>query len=246
MRSFLKKLLRFLHAKTLGRNPRPVGNDGRLPVAKLADLLLGQPTVTLRSLAFRDGNVSPHEILVIAALVADHAPMLVFEIGTFDGNTTLQMAENAPSGSEIITLDLPVEATATRSPIDQEDLKYIQADVRGRRRFVGSTAASKIREVFGDSAVFDFSAAIGDRKIDFAFIDGSHSFEYVKSDTERILERLAPDAIVLWHDYAPFWYGVCQYLDELQSTRTLCRIEGTTLAYYRHRIRSPDEDTALH
>ena len=85
----------------------------------------------------------------------------------------------------------------------------------------------------GDSAAFDYLAALGEKRVDFAFIDGSHSYEYVKSDTVRVFELLAPGATVLWHDYQPFWTGVCQFLNELGEELPAQRIGGTTFAYYR-------------
>ena len=241
MLSFVRRISSVLRNAT--RQPdRQLGTSGQLTNAGLSTLLKTEPTVTLRSLAFLDGNVSPLEILTIAALVADSAPRCIFEIGTFNGNTTLQIAQNAPSESRVFTLDLPLGANgATAKSVDDEDIKYIRSAARPMRRYVGSPVAGKITELFGDSALLDYREALRGQEINFAFIDGSHSYEYVKSDTEHILAHLAPDGIVLWHDYHPFWSGVCKYLNELKSTRSLIHIEGTTLAYYR----ASDRDKAL-
>jgi hypothetical protein len=212
---------------------RTVGNDTIIPVVPLHALLASAPDVTLRGVHFEDGNVSPFELFALATLVADSVPKCLFEIGTFNGNTTLQMAENSPHESMLFTLDLPVSKRSTAAPVDPEDVKYIESEVRRNRRYAGTQVAAKVIEFCGDSVNFDFGNALGSRRIDFAFIDGSHSYEYVKSDTEKVFRHLASKATVLWHDYQPFWNGVCLFLNEFHECYPLCHIEGTSLVYLR-------------
>jgi predicted O-methyltransferase YrrM len=45
----------------------------------------------------------------------------------------------------------------------------------------------------------DISDKLG--KFDFIFIDGNHTFEYVKNDTEKAFQLLEKDGIIVWHDY---------------------------------------------
>src|SRR5712691_2855619 len=47
------------------------------------------------------GNVSIYELLVLVELLQVHRPLACFEIGTFDGRTTLNMAANAPEETVI-------------------------------------------------------------------------------------------------------------------------------------------------
>src|SRR6188768_1735878 len=54
-----------------------------------------------------DGNVSLYELFVINALVAQRAPLRIFEFGTFNGRTTLNLAANSPADARVFTLDLP-------------------------------------------------------------------------------------------------------------------------------------------
>ena len=58
-----------------------------------------------------DGNMAPHELETVASIVATVKPKRIFEIGTFDGRTTLNMALNAPD-AQIYTLDLPASGVA--------------------------------------------------------------------------------------------------------------------------------------
>lgn len=69
---------------------------------------------------------------------------------------------------------------------------------------------------------------------DFVFVDGSHTYEYVMSDSEKALGLLPNDGgVVLWHDYGE-WPGVTRALNELQAGDQrfagLRHIEGTSLA----------------
>ena len=64
------------------------------------------------------------------------------------------------------------------------------------------------------------------------FIDGSHSYDNVRNDTERILDLMAPGGIVPWHNYVPAWPGVVEYLGERSQQLSLVRVEGTNLVYH--------------
>ncbi len=60
----------------------------------------------------RDHNTSVtlFELSCILMAVRSVKARRVLEIGTFDGNTTLNLASNLPPGGEVTTIDLPIEA----------------------------------------------------------------------------------------------------------------------------------------
>lgn len=64
------------------------------------------PPIDLGEVAYRRSNMDPMEQFCIRAMLGILKPSLIFEIGTFDGVTTLAMAQAAPA-AEVITLDLP-------------------------------------------------------------------------------------------------------------------------------------------
>lgn len=64
--------------------------------------------------------------------------------------------------------------------------------------FTGTREAQKIRLLQGDSATFDYSAF--ESKIDLFFIDGAHSYEYVRSDTGKAFRCVRPGEVIPWHD----------------------------------------------
>jgi predicted O-methyltransferase YrrM len=199
-----------------------------LPPIALNDLIPDPAAILLKEPIGRDGNVSLLELFVIAHLVRVSDPEVIFEIGTFDGRTTLNLAANA--NGRVVTLDLPAaQMDATQLPLDPSDAKYISKQVSGER-FRGTPEANRITQVFGDSAVFDFSP--WDGQVDFVFIDGAHSKEYVLSDTQRALRMLRPTGgIILWHDYDASFDGVTEALHEIaRAGSPVRRIAGTSLA----------------
>ena len=89
-------------------------------------------------------------------------------------------------------------------------------------------------ELYGDSASFDFSPYEG--SIDLVFVDGSHAFNYVKSDAEVALRLIRKSGgLILFHDYDAAWDGVTRALNELAVSHSamtgLRHLTGTSLAY---------------
>ena len=184
----------------------------------------------LRELQAVDGNVSLLELVVLAAVTRQLGAQAVFEIGTFDGRTTVNLAANTTLDGVVYTLDLPPASSGPVLDVHAEDHKYMQPALSGSR-IMASEFAPRIRRLFGDSATFDFADYSGG--IDLCFIDGSHAYDYVLNDSARAVTMLRQGGVILWHDYA-VWPGVTQALDELYRTdaafSSLRWIEGTTLA----------------
>lgn len=178
------------------------------------------------------GNVSIYELLVLVELLRVHRPLACFEIGTFDGRTTLNMAANTPEETVIYTLDLPREQmNDTAFPLDLLDLNVVDKEISGAR-YRGRVWERKIRQLYGDSATFDYTPYEG--KIDFIFIDGSHTYDYVVSDSLNAINLLRNGkGIILWHDYIT-WPTVQKAINFLHSTdRRFANtrfIEGTEFA----------------
>lgn len=185
--------------------------------------------ITLEHFFSRNGNLSPFELVSISSLVAHRKPKRVLEIGTFDGNTTLQLARNTPIDAIIHTIDLPEGQVMTHAPILDSDIQFILDKKKAVRKFENSTVSNKIRQHFGDSTIYDFSQFTREGLLDFIFIDGGHSYSCVKSDTQNSLKILAKNGCIVWHDFTPFFGGVYQYLCELAKDYPLVNIEQTNL-----------------
>jgi len=184
-----------------------------------------------------DGNVTGYELAIFNLLIARRQPETCFEIGTFDGRTTLNMAANASEKAIIFTLDLPrAHIQSAQLKLEKYDVQYIQKQSSGTR-YHGTKWESQIHQLYGDSASFDYTPYLG--KCDVVFVDGSHSYDYLKNDTQIALKLIVPHyGMIIWHDYgSPCWEGVTRALNELHDhipeLKSMVCIKGTTLAVYQ-------------
>jgi predicted O-methyltransferase YrrM len=159
-------------------------------------------------------------------------PRAVFEIGTLHGYTALHFALNTPDDAVIRTLDLPQdEAVRPALHTTVMDDAHIRTGTRARRRvFEGTAAESKIVPLYGDSAAFDFSPYHG--AIDFFFIDGAHSYDYVAADTRNALACVRPGGVIAWHDFGRVGVnGVSRLVREVARTRAVHAVPGGSVAF---------------
>jgi predicted O-methyltransferase YrrM len=183
-----------------------------------------------------DGNVSALELEILSRLVQRTDPHVLFEIGTFDGRTTLNLAAHSREDARVYTLDLPRSGLeAAGLPLATHDRKYVDKAESGVR-FHGTDVAHKIVQLYGDSATFDYGPYLG--KADFVFVDGSHAYHYVLHDSWAALRMVRRGGVIVWHDYVPSghqcWPGLVRALEELHAKkrafRGLRHIAGTALA----------------
>ena len=212
------------------------GDAPRLRTIEIDALTAPTTAVILPEPIANDGNVSLLELLVLARLVRELEPRRVFEIGTFDGRTTLALAMNAPDDALVFTLDLPAESPTALS-IERSERAFVDKPVSGAR-FIGTHAARKITQLYGDSATFDFSPY----RAELVFVDASHAYEYVLNDSARALAMLGDSpGVIVWHDYGE-WPGVTRALDELARSDSrfaaLRWVRGTSLAVLDRRTLS--------
>ena len=194
---------------------------------------LSQSIVILEP-TFRLGNVSALELIVLNHIVRGLRPHTCFEFGTFDGRSTLNICANASTGAEVFTLDLPrEEINNTLHELDESERKFIEKMDAGKR-FKKTHYEKQIRQLFGDSAKFDFSPY--EKKVDFIFVDASHSEPNVRRDAVNALCILRYDGghkgVILFHDYGE-WEGVTNALESLAATNpfhNLRSINNTSFA----------------
>lgn len=200
---------------------KPRGVEFRLPERSLAELFPGIDSVLVTTPVSelyrpRDMVVPLPELLTLAAICRHIKPRRIFEIGTYTGSSTLEMAINTADETDIVTLDLaPGELIGSA--------------------FRDSTYNSKIRQLYGNSLTFDYTPY--EKSVDLVLVDANHSYECVSSDTEKAFALLRPGGVIVWDDYR--WLdihsecaGVTRFLNEYQSKRPLFSIAGTRFAIY--------------
>jgi hypothetical protein len=172
------------------------------------------------------GEMPLNELLVLCQIVRHRRPKTIFEIGTYLGGTTLQLAAN--SQAEIFTIDLPPPKHKDYlEPKIWDPASDVYPDNPGVR-FCGSPFEQRIVQFLGNSQTFDFSPYYGG--VDLVFVDGCHHYEFVRKDSDNAIKMLSEDGIVIWHDYARHAPGVVKALNELSNNVSLKYITGTSLA----------------
>ena len=147
--------IRNLHQQYLKR-PEKGEENVWYQTKQISDIIEDRADVTMVETAACDGNVSLTEVLVINLLVKEYSPDGIFEIGTFDGRTTLNMAMNSREDTKIWTLDLPGDQVeSTKFLLHDWEKEYVDKEVSGRR-FSERNMTKKISQLYGDSATFDY------------------------------------------------------------------------------------------
>ena len=182
-----------------------------------------------------DGGTSDAEAWILAVLAKRARRM--FEFGTCTGKTAYLWARNSPSDARVVTVTLAPDHLRDYKQEAADDPVDVQFALKESSHteflYSDSPVAAKVEQLFADSKALDVSPWAG--RCDLVFVDGSHAYSYVVSDSAKALELVAPGGLVLWHDYAGPRHasGVYRALNELAQRLPLVRIEGTTLVAYR-------------
>ena len=185
------------------------------------------------------GSITLVDQIVILCLLKILKPSVILEIGTYLGYTTSLLAINT-SVTKIISIDLPHDHKSRRLNIDKSQilvnpevndnfLRQKQAD-EGEKylKYLEDYDREKIKLIKCDSTELDFPNDIG--TIDFAFIDGGHTEDIIKSDTEGVFSCMKKGVIV-WHDYkSGIHSGVTKFLQK-QSSLKIFHVKNSLCAF---------------
>jgi predicted O-methyltransferase YrrM len=192
-------------------------------------------TFSSRGTSGPTGSTSDFEGWILSVLAKRAHRM--FEFGTCTGRTTYAWARNSPPDAKITTITLPPDGTAAyqRAAGDDDTATRYALEESAYTTFAysGTDVASKVEQRFGDSKTFDEGPHAA--SLDLIFIDGSHAYSYVLSDSRKALRMIRPGGIILWHDYGGEDHirDVHRALNELSKELDLVHIAGTTLVAYR-------------
>lgn len=207
-----------------------------IPKVKIAQIIDVKLPVRIAEIEPQPGNVALSELAILALFAKAFNAVALFEIGTFDGRTTLNLALNSAPEAKVYTIDLPKEkGIDTALVTTTDDKEMILKNLAGARIAKYSQEEfpekNKIIQISADSATFDFSPYL--KKMDLVFIDGAHSYEYLVNDSKMALELLRSDkGVIIWHDYDGTWPGVTKALNEIYLNNrdlNIYHIAGTNL-----------------
>jgi predicted O-methyltransferase YrrM len=165
------------------------GFQNSLPQIDILDLIPNLSD-TVEPVTFLYGTSMPIDFLLLKSLAKKfNGSCDFFEIGTWRGESIACVAPNCN--------------TCTSLSLGDEDMKKIGWGgkfIEVQRFF--SKSIQNITHIEGNSRTFDYSKL--NKKFDLIFVDGDHSYEGVKIDTQNVFKLLKDEnSIIVWHDYAP-------------------------------------------
>lgn len=137
-------------------------------------------------ISFLDGGSLPTDLALLKTLAKGKNSY--FEIGTWRGESVWNVAK--------------IIDDCTTFNLSKEELNALGLDKKyGELHGIISKRNPEILHLEGNSKTFDFKSL--NKKYDLIFIDGDHSYEMVKNDTEKVFQNLVHEnSVVVWHDYA--------------------------------------------
>lgn len=139
---------------------------------------------------------NPFEIEQLYRYVCCLTPRRVLEIGTAKGGTLYLWTQAAAEDAIIVSVDLPGGEfggayPACRVPFYKAFAQYQQQLHLLRADSHEGTTLTKVRELFNHIP------------LDFAFIDGDHTYDGVKKDFELYGPLVKPGGLIAFHDILP-------------------------------------------
>ncbi len=129
-------------------------------------------------------------------LFKEKSPELIVEIGTAYGGSLFALCKLAPENAFIISIDLPGGAFGDGYPEWKTPIyKYFKKE---KQELILLREDSHL-----DKSLNVIKELLNNKKIDFLFIDGDHSYEGVKQDFEMYSPLVKQGGVIAFHDVAP-------------------------------------------
>lgn len=146
----------------------------------------------------RPGATPFADLIALAALTRHKQPANIFEIGTFEGLTSVVFCKNGGSSVRVRTLDLPHQNKDLQRTKRSYDSHSIDRQYDSGRLIEEFGLADRVERLFGDSALFDFGPY--HNTVDLFFVDGAHTEDYVAKDSLNAFRCVTADGWTIWHD----------------------------------------------
>lgn len=143
------------------------------------------------------GMMHRTDIESLAAALLHIRPKRIFEIGTYRGASAELMLALLPE-TEVVSIAF-VREDAAEKQFNNDELSVAEVGA-----LVSDGNRGRFTQLIGDSHQIDPKAFVkAHGKMDLVFIDGDHSREGVRQDTELARAILASGGAIAWHDANP-------------------------------------------
>lgn len=195
-----------------------------LPTIDLLDLFPNFEE-TVEPYSFLEGTSGSIDLALLKALARKYNHCRYLEIGTWRGESVANVASIA---DECVSIDFSDDEMRKRG--------FSSKIIKIQRFF--SRDLKNVTHIGHDSHSFDFS--VFSEKFDLIFIDGEHSYEGVKIDTQNAFTLLRnSNSIIVWHDYGwtpervswPVLAGILDGCPE-EKRNNLYHVSNTICAIY--------------
>lgn len=203
---------------------KDLGLPNGLPCVDILELLPNFD-VKISNYSFLNGTSTPIDIALLKALAASYKDCSYLEIGSWRGESIANVADVAKDCTSISLSDKEMHAIGFGERFTNMQ-RYFSKDKKN------------IEYIHHNSLTFDFSKL--NKKFDLIFVDGDHSYEAVKKDTENVFKLLKDEnSIIVWHDYAaafemPAWHVAAAIWEgtPAEKRKNLFCVSNTLCAIY--------------
>jgi predicted O-methyltransferase YrrM len=136
------------------------------------------------------------EFAGLVKLVREQRPDTVLEIGTYRGGSLWAWCRVASPNAAIISVDLP--GGAFGGGYDETEIGRLQAYARPSQELHLIRADSHSPDTLAE-----VTRLLAGRPVDFAFIDGDHTYEGVQADFSMYSRLVRPGGLIALHDIVP-------------------------------------------
>ena len=181
-------------------------NKLMLAVKRLARQCL-RPLLRRKRFMMRDSDMGRDSLIKLVESLPGGSSMVMIEVGSYRGESA-QIFLGTNRFSRIYCIDPWKMYYDANDGAAFTDMAVVEQDFD--QRVGGDDRVVKVK-----GTIDTFLEQYPDVKIDFAYVDGCHTYEAVKHDLQRILSTCPPRVAVGGHDYADSpWEGVKRAIQE--------------------------------
>ena len=146
----------------------------------------------------------PRRYRQILQAIVEHRPAVIVEIGVFQGTRAVEMIDAAAlcrPVEEVSYFGFDLFEEMTSDIHDSELSKWPEPEEAIRRRLDATGANISLYKGFTQETLPRFVRERTGAPIDFAFLDGGHAIETIRSDWENVAAMSGPETLVLLDDF---------------------------------------------